>query len=128
MVFSHDSQRLCVASDKGTVHVFKLDKPEECLNCASDEEDDRASSPKKTAGTATNIPFVKDILPKYFSSKWSHAQFHVSDAKFVATFGSEKNTVIAISTNGNYYKYAFDLVAGGDCVRQAYNKFLLIGD
>lgn len=124
-MFSHDSQRLCVASDKGTVHVFKLEKPEEGLNCVSDDEEETLPSPKKTTG---NIPFVKDILPKYFSSKWSHAQFHLTDAKFIATFGSEKNSIIAVSTDGNYYKYTFDLVAGGECIRQAYNKFLMIGE
>lgn len=124
-MFSHDSQRLCVASDKGTVHVFKLEKPEEGLNCVSDDEEEKLPSPNKTTG---NLPFVKDILPKYFSSKWSHAQFHLADAKFIATFGSEKNSIIAVSTDGNYYKYTFDLVAGGECIRQAYNKFLMIGE
>lgn len=124
-MFSHDSQRLCVASDKGSVHVFKLEKPEEGLNFISDDEEEPVKSPKKVAGS---VLFVKDILPKYFSSKWSHAHFHVADAKFVATFGSEKNSIIVVSTDGNYYKYTFDLVAGGDCVRQAYNKFLMIGE
>lgn len=124
--FSFDGHRLCVSSDKGTVHIFRLEKPQEGLTCLSDDEEEilESAPPKNPLA----IPFVKDILPKYFSSKWSFANFHVNDTRFIATFGSEKNTVVAVSSDGNYYKYAFDLAKGGECIRQAYNKFLQIGD
>lgn len=38
---------------------------------------------------------MKDLLPKYFSSEWSFAQFKVAaDCRCICAFGGEKNTVI----------------------------------
>lgn len=41
---------------------------------------------------------MKDLLPKYFSSAWSFAQFKVAaDCRCICAFGGEKNTVIGTS-------------------------------
>jgi hypothetical protein len=45
---------------------------------------------------------VAGVLPKYFSSEWSYAQFHVSEVtQFFAAFGSN-NTVAIIGMDGRY--------------------------
>lgn len=119
IAFSFDNQRICVASDKGTVHVFQLDKQDIDLDLSEEEE----PTEHKSA-----IPNVKELLPKYFNSKWSFASFKLNDPHFIAIFGAEKNSVIAISTEGHYYKYTFDLAKGGECIRQCYNKYLQIGE
>ncbi len=119
IAFSHDSKRLVVSSDKGTVHIFRLDDGTQILEEGAEEEDEDRPEPLK---------YVKDLLPKYFASKRSFAHFKVKESPCIVAFGAEKNTVVIVSTDGSYYKYSFDLVRGGDAVRQAYNKYLQIGD
>lgn len=55
---------LAVTSDRGTVHVFDLD--------AADEE---KKTDTETANTKSIFGFMKGVLPTYFSSEWSFAQF-----------------------------------------------------
>lgn len=45
------------------------------------------------------------VLPKYFSSEWSFAQFHLpEDTQFIAAFGSQ-NTIIIVGMDGRYELY-----------------------
>ena len=37
---------------------------------------------------------MKTILPKYFSSEWSFAQFRVPEVRTIVAFGQEKNSLI----------------------------------
>ena len=56
---------LAVTSDKGTVHVFSIEgEGEEAQN-----EEDSSANKKSYFG------FMKGVLPTYFSSEWSFAQF-----------------------------------------------------
>ncbi|KAL5974874.1 Autophagy-related protein 18d [Asimina triloba] len=42
------------------------------------------------------------VLPKYFSSEWSFAQFHLpEETRFIAAFGSQ-NTVMIVGLDGRY--------------------------
>lgn len=42
------------------------------------------------------------VLPKYFSSEWSFAQFHLPEnTKFIVAFGSQ-NTVLISGMDGRY--------------------------
>jgi len=59
---------LAVASDKGTVHVYALEKSEE------EKKAETASSNIKSM-----FGFMKGVLPTYFSSEWSFAQFKFCD-------------------------------------------------
>lgn len=58
----------------------------------------------------------------YFDSEYSFAQFRIADARGIAVFGPEPNTIIVISYEGNYYYARFDPVNGGDCLKQQQNK------
>jgi len=68
--------------------------------------------------------FFKSVLPKYFASRWSLAQFRVPETRTICAFGSQKHTLIVIGADGSYYKIAFDPKGSNDCIKLKYLKFL----
>lgn len=56
-----------------------------------------------------------NLLPKYFKSEWSYAQFRIGDGRALCAFGDEGNTLIAVTTDGMYYLAEIPK-NGGDCV------------
>lgn len=104
--FNRQATKLCVSSDHGTIHVFILDLPE-----------------KNSRSSLANATF----LPKYFQSKWSSFKFEVNNhSKFICAFtqNSEQNSIIAISTDGTYYKYSMDNINSKSCQLESCTKFL----
>eukprot|EP01111_Echinosteliopsis_oligospora_P010261 TRINITY_DN3161_c0_g1_i2.p1 TRINITY_DN3161_c0_g1~~TRINITY_DN3161_c0_g1_i2.p1 ORF type:complete len:317 (+),score=52.18 TRINITY_DN3161_c0_g1_i2:90-1040(+) len=75
LAFNADSTALCLSSDKGTIHIFGL------TNAQRQQQVD-----KNTVNKQSSLSFMKDILPSYFSSEWSAAQFHVPEPHAVSTF------------------------------------------
>ncbi|KAL9995807.1 hypothetical protein Hdeb2414_s0767g00944801 [Helianthus debilis subsp. tardiflorus] len=64
------------------------------------------------------------VLPKYFSSEWSFARFHLPEpTQYMSAFGSQ-NTVIIVGMNGSFYRCAFDPVNGGEMIQHEYVRFL----
>ena len=62
---------------------------------------------------------MKHLLPKYFSSEWSFAQFRVPEGRpCICAFGAEPNTIIVVCADGGFFKANFG--AGGEAVRVAY--------
>jgi len=125
---------LAVSSDKGTIHIFKIKKPG-----AKDDKDKKPSPPKadennsnedsKVNGKDVDNPksalgAFKSVLPKYFSSEWSFAQFRVPDVRTIVAFGTDESTIIVVSADGTFYKATFDSQNGGDCSKQAEESFL----
>ena len=43
---------------------------------------------------AFSLSFMRGLLPKYFSSEWSFAQFRVPETRTICAFGTEKNTIV----------------------------------
>ncbi|KAI9484867.1 WD40-repeat-containing domain protein [Zychaea mexicana] len=138
IAFNHDSTRLCVSSDKGTIHVFNLD----ASVIAMADQKPRGptygevvvyptSPAAKGSGLTMNgnrgssLSFMKDLLPKYFSSEWSfaHAKI-VTENRCIAAFGEQKNTIIAICADGSWYRFLFDPRKGGECIRDSFDRFL----
>lgn len=80
---------------------------------------------EKAKGNPTSsFSFFKSILPKYFASEWSFAQFRVPDVRTVVAFGSEKNSIIVVSADGLFYKATFDPdKPGAECVEQHHAEF-----
>jgi len=106
--FNQTSTYLCVGSDKGTVHVYALESEQQ-------KEDAR--------NRQSSLNFMKDVLPSYFGSEWSFAQFRVPETHFICCFGTlEKNSVIVVG-NGTYYKYTFDPIKGGEGKLETYSEF-----
>ena len=72
---------------------------------SSELADDEASKVNKKS----NFSFMKGILPKYFSSEWSFAQFPLrTECKTLCAFGSERNSFVVVTADGEFYKCTFD--------------------
>lgn len=53
--------------------------------------------------------YFAGVLPKYFSSEWSVAQFRLAEGlQHIVAFGHQKNTVVILGMDGRY-DYAFPL-------------------
>eukprot|EP00735_Rhodelphis_limneticus_P011667 TRINITY_DN47_c0_g1::TRINITY_DN47_c0_g1_i1::g.14732::m.14732 TRINITY_DN47_c0_g1::TRINITY_DN47_c0_g1_i1::g.14732 ORF type:complete len:407 (-),score=45.42,sp/Q93VB2/AT18A_ARATH/51.02/8e-133,WD40/PF00400.27/3.6e+03,WD40/PF00400.27/9.9e+03,WD40/PF00400.27/9.1,WD40/PF00400.27/0.0024,CPSF_A/PF03178.10/2.9,CPSF_A/PF03178.10/94 TRINITY_DN47_c0_g1_i1:991-2211(-) len=72
----------------------------------------------------SSLAFMRGILPKYFSSVWSFAQFRVPDSRTVCAFGAERNSIIIVSAEGSFYKATFDEQKGGDCKQKVFARIL----
>lgn len=66
----------------------------------------------------------KSVLPRYFSSEWSLAQFRVPDVRTIVAFGSEETTLVVVSSDGTFYKATFNPKNGGDCQKIKEEPFL----
>lgn len=85
---------LAVSSDKGTVHVFSLK--------ATEDEKKKDESSNKTS----MFGFMKSVLPTYFASEWSFAQFKFTeDSKtmFTTCAFTTENKLVLVSKKGDYY-------------------------
>lgn len=77
------------------------------------------------SNTVSSLSFMKGVLPRYFSSEWSFAQFHLpEDTHAIVAFGLQKNAVIALCSNGSFYKCSFDLVRGGQMILEESSRLL----
>ncbi|KAJ0053284.1 hypothetical protein Pint_01019 [Pistacia integerrima] len=122
LAFSSNAQWLAVSSDKGTVHVFNLK-----VNSGSPRTDNQrtSSDPSFTSSPTSSLSFIKGVLPKYFSSEWSVAQFRlVEGSAYIVAFGHQKNTVVILGMDGSFYRCEFDPVNGGEMTQIEYHNFL----
>lgn len=68
--------------------------------------------PESVVNTKSMLSFMKKVLPRYFDSEWSFAQFRLVDSKAICAI--KENKIIAISADGNYYLAEIDK-NGGEC-------------
>ncbi|KAL1559358.1 Autophagy-related protein 18d [Salvia divinorum] len=114
IALSPNVQWLAVSSDKGPIS----------FNQSSSNALEPLISRSTSANPSSSFYFLKGVLPKYFSSEWSFAQFHFpGGTQFITTFGSQ-NTVIVVGLDGSFYRCSFDPVNGGEMVKQEYVCFL----
>ncbi|KAK6115031.1 hypothetical protein DH2020_007300 [Rehmannia glutinosa] len=97
LAFSPTAQWLAVSSDKGTVHVFGLK-----VNSGNvGKERSNSPDPNPSATSSSSLSFIKGVLPKYFSSEWSVAQFRLPEgSQYIVAFGHQKNTVVILGLDG----------------------------
>lgn len=123
LAFSSNAQWLAVSSDKGTVHVFTLKVDSGLL-----ANDMPRNSPESNVANPSAIPslsFMKGVLPKYFSSEWSVAQFHLQEGlQHIVAFGHQKNVVVILGMDGSFYRCEFNPVNGGEMTQLEYYNFL----
>lgn len=134
--FSKTVEWLAISSDKGTIHIFALKdkgkkgkkgkapkavKPAPVKEEAKEEVDGKASGKKNQK---SSLSFMKSVLPKYFSSQWSFAQFRVPDTRTIVAFGNDSNSIMVVSADGTFYKALFDPSTGGDCVKDKFEEFM----
>jgi len=93
LAFHPESKWLACSSDKGTIHIFSLERP---INPRS------------------SLSFMKNILPKYFDSEWSFAQFRIKNRRTICMFGKD-NMIACVNTDGDYYVASFNVEEGEDC-------------
>ncbi|KNC76317.1 WD repeat domain phosphoinositide-interacting protein 3, partial [Sphaeroforma arctica JP610] len=103
--FNSDSSKLCVSSDKGTIHVFDIS----------------AYGKNKQSSLVS----AKSYLPKYFSSTWSFAKFSVPESRCICAFTAD-DCVLVLSIDGSLYKYS--LAPDGEAKRESFSKFLELED
>ena len=65
---------------------------------------------------------MKGMLPKYFSSEWSFAQFRIPATRTICAFGTEPNTLIIIGADGSFYKVLFG--KGVECEKKFFAYFV----
>lgn len=136
IALSPNVQWLATSSDKGTVHLFSLrvrvvgEDPYANSSAASLAHQNSSTSldaliSRNTgANPGSSLSFMRGVLPKYFSSEWSFAQFHLpEDTQFIAAFGSQ-NTVIIVGLDGSFYRCSFDPMNGGQMLQQEHIRFL----
>ncbi|XP_022728239.1 autophagy-related protein 18a-like isoform X2 [Durio zibethinus] len=127
LAFSSNAQWLAVSSDKGTVHVFSLK-----INAGSPGIDRSRSASDIVTSPHSSLSFIRGVLPKYFSSEWSVAQFRlVEGSQYIVAFGHRKNTVVILGIDGravgygcSFYRCQFDPVNGGEMTQLEYHNFL----
>jgi WD repeat-containing protein 45 len=105
--FNMASDWIAVSSDKGTVHVFSL----------------RSGELAEDMNQRSSLGPLAHVLPSYFQSQWSFAQFRVPDYRSICTFGKDPCTVICLCADGSYYKAKFDPVMGGEMKRVRLENF-----
>jgi len=143
------SKWLAVSSDKGTIHIFKIKKDikgmekakkmkEKQMQSQQQQQQSQQSSQinkpdhDKSGGEEDNLNdntksalgAFKSVLPKYFSSEWSFAQFRVPVVRAIVAFGSDENSIVVVSADGTFYKAVFDGQKGGDCQKEKEVDFL----
>ncbi|XP_026441468.1 autophagy-related protein 18a-like [Papaver somniferum] len=123
LAFSPNTQWLAVSSNKGTVHVFKL-------KVNQDASPGSSSCDPPVRATSSAFSFIRGVLPNYFNSEWSVAQFRFREGlKHIVAFGDQKNaqsanTIIILGMDGSFYRCRFDTVAGGEMTQLEHHNFL----
>jgi hypothetical protein len=139
LVFSPYGDYLALASDKGTVHIFSVRREGMVpllhsnsmggpgalvsMNSSVSREARPSMTGEAPANQKSSLQRLSRVLPTYFSSEWSLAQFRVPDFRCVAAFGAEPDTVIIVCANGSYYKAKFHPVRGGEMERLEFAQF-----
>ncbi|TMW96030.1 hypothetical protein EJD97_008012 [Solanum chilense] len=119
--FDPTAQWLAVSSDKGTVHVFRLK-----VNLGNQDKTRTTPNFRGTLAAASSpLSFIKGVLPKYFSSEWSVAQFRLpGDSESIVTFGHEKNTLLMLGLDGSFIRCKFDPSSGKEMTQMEIHNFL----
>ncbi|KAL8453761.1 hypothetical protein Emed_000702 [Eimeria media] len=91
---------------------------------SSNNSSSRSNSGGPPGGTnvKSSWPFLSRISP-YFQSEWSMTQFkfHFSENfSAVCAFGQEPQTIIALTSDGCFYKLKYDQTRGGPIVRATF--------
>jgi WD repeat-containing protein 45 len=111
LAFNPESTALCLSSDKGTIHIFGL------------AQEQLSSNHTNAINRQSTLSFMKDILPSYFSSEWSAAQFHVPEPRSICCFGSSPNSIIVVCADGTCYKYIYDIGICSSCLLSQLTNF-----
>lgn len=69
-----------------------------------------------------SVPLFSGVLPKYFNSEWSVAQFRLHEnIQYIVAFGHQKNTVVILGMDGRYVSSIFHVNILYLCMYIAYS-------
>ncbi|KAM1199009.1 hypothetical protein ACFX2G_010485 [Malus domestica] len=128
LAFSSGAQWLAASSDKGTVHVFSVKVDSGSLGGERSSSSSESSQPSPLG--ISSLSFMKGlsfsgVLPKYFSSEWSVAKYHLPEGlRYTVAFCHQKNTVVILGMDGSFYRCQFDPVNVGGMTQIEYHNFL----
>lgn len=133
--FSPSSQWLSVASDKGTIHVFIVKQPEDggsapaapaapygIVGGRGASEGAGAPAGASVENPKSSFSFLSGMLPKYFDSEWSFAQFQLPPGARICAFGHDDPSsprVVLFGMDGVFFKGEFDRHDGGQSALKA---------
>mmetsp|Transcript_15041 Transcript_15041/g.10923 ORF Transcript_15041/g.10923 Transcript_15041/m.10923 type:complete len:89 (+) Transcript_15041:836-1102(+) len=80
-----------------------------------------ATSGEEVGNTKSMFSYFKGVLPSYFDSEWSFAQFRLVDTYAICAI--KENKIIAVTAEGNYYLAEIDK-AGGECKKLQQRELL----
>eukprot|EP01132_Coremiostelium_polycephalum_P004017 gene4017-5021_t len=98
MTFSCDSKYLCVSSDTGTIHIFKIDF---------------------NANTQGSLTAYSSYLPEMISQVWEptrdFARIKITPGiPSICALSPNNKTAMVLTADGLYYQYQFDENLGGE--------------
>ncbi|MCQ2821272.1 MAG: hypothetical protein MJ252_28770 [archaeon] len=105
LCFDPTERFLACSSDRKTIHIFTLNLP---------NQSETGEEPKNQQSVFGKLSSYLGMPKNYLNSEWSFAQFRINDIKSICTFGPD-NSLIVVSSEGNYYQATFDPKTGGEC-------------
>ena len=91
-------------------------------SAAASESAGEGKDDKSAENTKSTFSFLGSIVPSYFQSEWSYAQFRTDESHALVAFGSEPNTIIIVGADGSFWKASYE--GGGECVQKSFVKFV----
>ncbi|XP_019058412.1 PREDICTED: autophagy-related protein 18e [Tarenaya hassleriana] len=123
IAISQNLKWAAASSDRGTVHVFHLNLSIQSLSPTAVQNRNSSDTTYPSTNPGSSLSFMRGVLPKYFHSERSFAQFSLPEStKFIAGFGSE-NTLLLVGMNGSFLRCRFDPVGGGKMLELEHKRF-----
>ena len=127
IAFNAASQYVACSSDHGTVHVWGLKGARGGMGGGgmggnSPDAARRPDQQNTNENTKSALSYFGSLVPSYFQSEWSFAQFRTNESHILVAFGPTPNTIIVVGADGSFWKASYE--GGGECVQQAYQKFV----
>jgi len=119
IAFAPEAPLLAVASERGTVHVFSMNKDGGGGGAAGGaDQGQQGGSPGAAAGSPARankqsaIAWMGGLLPKYFKSEWSFMQFKLPEGVPSQVAFSSPTELVAACVDGSFHRFTFDATTG----------------
>ncbi|CAI9112458.1 OLC1v1012910C1 [Oldenlandia corymbosa var. corymbosa] len=125
-------QELRRGTDRADIYSLAFSPSAQCLKTASGgatasknlsfQPEPKLSRTSSSSGSWLSL--MKGVLPKYFSSEWSVAQFRLKGGcQYVVAFGHQKHTLVILGLDGSFYRCKFDPANGGEMTQIELHNF-----
>jgi WD40 repeat protein len=130
IAFDSNNNFLGCSSDGLTVHIFDIHEVNKVIEKSEEKNQENDENKKEENNKKDdNIKKEKVKFGKSFGlikiNERSFAKLKVIEEKTILGF-CEKNSIIVLSSDGNYYKASYDIKHGGFCKKTEENKIEII--